>query len=232
MPILADFQELAAIATEKTVTLSPSSVAVFRAALASIARHSDWQGASSRLTDEERDYIDSVVDLAAYELTQEAQPAVTAIPYAVIEDIQLQGVQGGATFANSWQARRLTNIVKDTIGLSPEFQSYAVHVPAGTYYLQAEAPFVFSANTGRWVRLRVRDANTGLAVLQSPNLFANVASVGFVATIAGVVVANDLWILNFDYYTNDARATNGCGAAANVAGQLEKYASVKLLKVA
>ncbi|MDK8260795.1 hypothetical protein QQG73_15375, partial [Listeria monocytogenes] len=103
---------------------------------------------------------------------------------------------------------------------------------AGTYYLQAEAPFIFSANTGRWLRLRVRDTNTGTSVLQSPNLNANVASVGLIATIAGIVVVNDVWILNLDYYTNDVRATNGCGAAVNVAGQSEKYASVKLLTVA
>lgn len=68
MPVLTDFEQLVSVGKNRTVKLSPGSLAVLFSALDLIGQLHQWRGGSSKLSTAEVDAIDSYVSTAAHEL--------------------------------------------------------------------------------------------------------------------------------------------------------------------
>jgi microcystin-dependent protein len=68
MPILADIQTIASETNNRTVMLSPLSIAVLFSTLDAANRLHDWQGVNRELTQSEVDEIDAALSRARYEL--------------------------------------------------------------------------------------------------------------------------------------------------------------------
>lgn len=212
---------MAGVATTRSVTLSPDSVALLRCALEAVEQPFVWQGDGSSLTDEERDYIDSVVSLAAYELTQEVQPAVP-YKYASIVRNEASGTQGGATVANVKTNLTGLSTIIDPDGIVLENTGSAIRLPVGLYKMTLYVALVTSSTVNH-ARLFI-DYNNGEYWLQSPNQSMQYSNAGTIVPLLGVLnVTNEAHFIRPQYYVLVARATNGLGFPLSVSGTNERY---------
>jgi hypothetical protein len=221
MPNLTEFQAMASIAPTKSVTLSPSTMALLRCALEYVESPFVWQGEASELTPSEEDYIDGVSALAAYELTQDAQVAMPYKYASIVKQVS-SGTAGGATVANQKTNMTGLSTIIDPDGIVLENTGSAIRLPVGLYKMTLDVALVTSSTVNH-ARLFI-DYNDGEYWLQGLNQSMQYSNAGAIVPLLGVLnVTNEAHFIRPQYYVLVARATNGLGVPMSVSGTNERY---------
>ena len=149
----------------------------------------------------------------------------------VVEEFS-SGVQGGESAATTQQVRKLNTIIENGIvGASLNTLTYQVTLPAGKYFFDYAAP------------AHKTNANFSFIyqVLPSPAAIigngANGYSAGADGTVttsngSNIVTLTESTVIELRHYTTIGQALNGLGVAVGFAGRNERYASLKIWKIA
>jgi len=150
--------------------------------------------------------------------------------FAVIEESQAQNTAGGGSTATTWTTRVLNNEVVDS-GTIVSISGNEFTLPAGTYSVFVNSPFVCSASATGHGRLRLRNVTDASIVQVSANhaMFVNTA---VNMTMLAIFTIANTKAFTIQYYITQARATNGLGIALNVSGETETYTQVSIEKIA
>lgn len=150
--------------------------------------------------------------------------------FAVIEEQQAQNTAGGGSTATTWSTRVLNTEVADADNLVTLSSNKFTPI-SGTYRITVNSPFLWNATTTGTGRLRLRNVTQTSVVFISNNFFANVTQ-GLNMTLTTQFTANGTDEYDIQYFIQQARATNGLGAALNEASNVERYTQVLLEKIA
>ena len=156
-------------------------------------------------------------------------PVLTTVPnlqmrVAYLSDVKATTVNGGASIAATWTTRELNTIVDNT-GIVTSLASNQFVLPAGTYNIEASAPF-FSTTTSK---LRLRNITDSTTYDVSDSLYANTTT-SCSPIIRTEITLTSAKTLALQYYVGAAVATNGLGTAVG-GGENEKYSTVKITKI-
>jgi hypothetical protein len=145
-----------------------------------------------------------------------------------IADSKSVGTNGGSTVANTWTTRSLTNILIDG-GSSVTLSSNQFVCTAGTYIVKINSSF-FRCGT---VRIRLRNVTGSSDVSYSSNVSSinNATSCNIIASIETQISPSSTTTYSVQYICSTARATDGLGLAAGVAGVNEYYTNVSIIKL-
>lgn len=163
-------------------------------------------------------------------LTQIRIQRKPAPQFALLEDQKATNTAGGASVATTWTTRDLNTEVEDANAIVTISANTFIPI-AGTYQIHIVSPFVANAATLTHVRIRLRNATSAAVLAVSSNLNLAVVSQGGIAVLEHSFVANGTDAYDVQYYSTQARATNGLGLAINEASAVERYTQIYLEKV-
>ena len=139
---------------------------------------------------------------------------------------------GGAAVAVTANIRALnTTIVNQISGASLNTGTYQVTLPAGEYYAEYSTP-AHKTNGFFSLIYKVSPATAGI-LSNGINAYSH-STDGTVTTSHGssTFTLGVNTVIDLRTYTVNAQATNGLGIAINVAGRNERYATLKIWKIA
>ena len=156
--------------------------------------------------------------------------AVRKAPLLHVEDRKTSGTDGGGSSTGAWYTRDLNTVVTNEIFAASLIWNQ-IRLPAGTYYVEADAPFY---RVDRYM-IRLRNVTDGANVLTGTSEFSGAGDVnatrGF---IRGRFTLDALKMLELQYQCSVAQASNGLGS--NVGGLFavdhETYSVVRIWKIA
>lgn len=214
---------LAAVGSEKVVLLSSVSRTILFAIM-SAARMTNTNG--------DDDAAQAALDGTIFELMNEYDGV--NMEYAEFADMQPNGTSaGGTTSSTNWQVRALnTELVNQLASGGLLFN--AILLDQGDWLVNVEFPVNYTANQ-RTLLLALGTPNTppmpGYEIFsQSPAFGRNASSTGEMANWSTVINLRQATAVSLLYRINDTKSGNGLGQASS-AGFLEKYASVRVLKL-
>lgn len=145
--------------------------------------------------------------------------------YAILQDQKTAGTAGGTATAGSWFTRILNMEVYD-LGDIVTLASNQFTLGAGIYLIETVAA---SFNTGRHkTRLRnITDGNTA-AVGSSEITGTGIQTRSFLSTI--ITITYDT-VYELQHRVEGTQAVNGQGVESGAWGEIEVYASVKIVKL-
>jgi hypothetical protein len=150
-------------------------------------------------------------------------------PFAVLEDQKATNTAGGALVATTWTTRVLNTEVVDADGIVTIASDQFTPI-AGVYRLSVTSNFVANAAAATFFRIRIRNVTAGTVVQVSANFGANAGDDNN-AFLETSFVANGTDAYDLQYYSTQARATNGLGIAINEASAVERYSQIYLEKI-
>lgn len=147
---------------------------------------------------------------------------------AIFNETQASNTAGGTSTANAWTKKVLNTTVANTItGCS--IASSVITLTAGTYIVQANAPFYKSDE----VKLKLRNTTDSTdTVLGISGYSGSGDNVNYITNLTGYFTITGSKNFELQYYLKTASATYGLGIAFNVASISEIYATLQLTQVA
>lgn len=149
----------------------------------------------------------------------------------VVEEFATNTAAGSAN-ATTQNIRALnTTIVNQIAGASLNAGTYQVTLPAGDYVAEYSAP-AYRTNAFFSLIYKVSPATAG--ILSNGSNAYSASTDASVATSHGssTFTLGTTTVIDLRTYTVTAQATNGLGLAVNLAGRNERYASLKIWKIA
>lgn len=178
-------------------------------------------------TQEERDQIDENVQALLQRCTDAVEcvdPVTYQLQVVEVQHRAAAGVHGGGTVPSSWSGFPMTHITRDDTAVCSIFQDSALAgLPAGDWNFEARHVLRQDAATGG-ARMRVQAMNLVQGENQEYRLGTNMLHCSGVLTqtIGGII---------WQYYTTDARTTDGMGLAMNALGNDEVYGTMRLWRL-
>lgn len=151
---------------------------------------------------------------------------VTPKPFAVLEDQKATNTAGGAVVATTWTTLDLNTEVEDVNGIVAIATNQLTPI-AGSYRISISRNVLANATNATVMRMRLRNVTTGAIIAVSDNVSMAGNGSGQMA-IEASFTANGTDAYDIQYYSTQARATNGLGLAANEGGAVERYMRVHL----
>lgn len=151
-------------------------------------------------------------------------------PFAVLEDQKATNTAGGAMVATTWTTRDLNTEVVDADGIVSIASNQFTPI-AGVYRLFVTSPFIGNSGATTNFRLRLRNVTAATVVQVSANHTAGALSQGENITMETSFTANGTDAYDIQYFSSQARATNGLGLAINEASAVERYTQIYLEKI-
>lgn len=143
------------------------------------------------------------------------------------------GTSGGASVAATQHIRALNTTIENGItGASLNAGTYQVTLPAGEYFFDYVSP-THKTNANFAFIQQVSPSPAGI-IGNGSNAFSGNAD-GTVTTSVGsnvITLTASSTIIELRHYTQTAQATNGLGLPMSFAGRNERYATLKIWKIA
>jgi hypothetical protein len=154
-------------------------------------------------------------------------PALVGVPQvlpriATLSDVKASGTAGGANTASTWQTRTL-NTLSDTSAVVTSLSSNQFILPAGEYYIEADAPAYQTRNSK--IKLRNITDSTD-SIIGITGYTWSTSSVTTNATLKGSIVITSPKTFEIQHWTGLA-FVDGFGLAAS-SGISEVYTQVKI----
>lgn len=149
----------------------------------------------------------------------------------VVEEFATNTAAGSAGAATQNIRALNTTIVNQITGASLNAGTYQVTLPAGDYVAEYSAP-AYRTNAFFSLLYKVSPATAG--ILSNGQNAYSASTDASVATSHGssTFTLGTTTVIDLRTYTVTAQATNGLGLAVNLAGRNERYASLKIWKIA
>jgi len=147
--------------------------------------------------------------------------------YAIVEHQEALNTNGGTLTAGTFETRKITTELADTIGLT--LAANVITLPAGTYLVLGSVPF-FRCNKGI---ARLYDVTNASVLLYGTQVFADSGTDGSSdnSDFYGIITLADTTDIRLESRVETTAATNGAGTAFNV-GDVEHYARLQFIDVA
>lgn len=152
---------------------------------------------------------------------------------AIFNETQAQNTNGGTPTATTFTKRTLNTTVVNNI-TSCTLTSSVIALPAGTFFLRADAPLgQHSATTVDANRHRIQNTTAATTIQLSGSMFngGNTAS-NFWTSIVTVFTLSVTSNIELQYYVTNAIANTGLGRASNITGLSEIYSQVMIARIA
>lgn len=148
--------------------------------------------------------------------------------YAMYREQQVSGTDGGTLTSGSWQTRVLNTEVFDPGGIGT-LASNQVTLGAGTYYVEAVAPFALNGSISAQTVLRVRNVTDGVTLALGPSSRGGALSAqldgGGIAYVSGRFTLSGTKAVELQHRTTQTQTTVGLGKAASL-DEVEVFAAV------
>lgn len=147
---------------------------------------------------------------------------------AIFNETQASTTDGGTSVATTWTKRVLNTSVYNTLtGCS--IASSVITLPAGTFYVEANAPFFL----GGRVKIKLRNTTAGSdAIIGASSWSSNSTEAAQTSSVlSGTVVTTASTNFELQYYVSFARSTDGLGIASDIASTSEVYATIYIEKI-
>ena len=177
--------------------------------------------------------LENTLDLSAKTLTLPAinNPFAKQLLYVVEEFAS--GVAAGASTATTQHIRALNVVVENGIvGASLNISTYQVTLPAGEYFFDYISPAHKTGNNFSFI-YQVSPSPAGIIGNGLNALSAN--SDGTVTTSTGsnvITLTASSTVIELRHYMQATQALNGLGVPIGFSGRNERYASLKIWKIA
>ena len=168
----------------------------------------------------------ATLDLSAKNLIIPDSQNPFAKEYFFAVDQKTQGTAGGAATAATTVTRTL-NVQVGNVIAGASLNANQITLPVGTYYTEFRAPALSTGAHACWLNNTTASSVAAYGSSEFTSVTASSSSVGF-----GEFTLTTPSVLELKHYTTTARATDGLGAAVNLAGRPEFYSSVKIWKIA
>lgn len=168
--------------------------------------------------------------VAALELWQ---PKVTVRPFMNVREQQASGVAAGGSTSVMWNPRNLNEVITDEIDGAALSTDNVISLPAGLYYVEANAPAVVAGSH----RLRLRDLteDATLVVGPSANTFAfstaDPSEVQTTAVLAGQFGIKDPRDVRLEHWIDQGFADYGLGVPPTDPDEPAVYAEIRLWRL-
>lgn len=143
------------------------------------------------------------------------------------------GVAGGASVAATQHIRALNTIIENGItGASLNASTYRITLPAGEYFFDYMSPS-HKTNSNFSFIYQVSPSPAGI-IGNGSNAYSGNAD-GTMTTSVGsnvITLTASSTIIELRHYTQTAQATNGLGLPMSFTGRSERYATLKIWKIA
>lgn len=149
--------------------------------------------------------------------------------YAIFNETQASGTAGGASVATTWTKRTLNTTNANTIS-GCSIASSVITLPAGTFRVNASAPFYSGVGALDGTRLRLQNTTAGTTSVIGQTGFYSTAASQISPTLNGVFTLATASTLELQYYTKTVQAS-GLGVASTT-GISEVYGNIEIIKVA
>ncbi len=147
------------------------------------------------------------------------------LPFIHIQDQKSAGTDGGGSSATTWNKRTLNTEVTDTDGLSA-LSSDQITLDAGTYYIEATAPYYGAGSS----KLRLRNTTGAATLLVGTPGREDVINGTVMSPLAGRFTVAASQALELQHYSDTAHASDGLGKATG-GSEIEVYADVRIWKI-
>jgi hypothetical protein len=156
-----------------------------------------------------------------------AWQSLTGGGIAIFNETQAAGTNGGSSTTGSFLIRTLNTTVVNTItGCS--IASSVITLPAGTYYVSAQAPFLETTS----LKLRLRNTTDSTDAIIGMTLYmSSGAGAGNTGLLNGYFTIAGTKDFELQYRVSTSQATFGLGVGANF-GVSEIYSQIQIEKVA
>jgi len=145
---------------------------------------------------------------------------------ATLSDVKASGTAGGTATSGSYQTRTL-NTLSDPTGIVTSLASNQFTLPAGEYYIEAEA----SAFGVLEHKAKIRNITNSSDSLMGTSEYSNTASTtGTKSSIKGSVVITSSTVFEIQHRVASTKAVNGFGTNATF-GDNEVYSILKIQKI-
>jgi hypothetical protein len=149
---------------------------------------------------------------------------------AVFNETQARNTAGGTVTTGAWTKRVLNTSVYNSItGCS--IASSVITLPAGTFNVFADAPFLYTGRT----KIKLRNTTAGTDSIIGGSAYTSpTTSDGVIwAPLSGTVVTTASTTFELQYHVaSNNGAGNGLGVASDIASTSEIYASITIEKIA
>ena len=146
--------------------------------------------------------------------------------YAIFNETQASGTNGGATATGSFLKKTLNTTVTNTI-TSCTLTSSVISLPAGTYFFIANGTF-FQCTSAQ---LRLQNTTAATTIQIGTNAYsASGTSIQNTTQIYGFTTLTTTSNIELQYQASVVRATNGLGVATNFGNEV--YSQIQITKVA
>jgi hypothetical protein len=165
--------------------------------------------------------------LTAASLNANFSFAAASNQIAIFNETQASGTQGGTSTSGSLIKRTLNTTIINTItGCS--IASSVITLPAGTFLIEANAPFGKSAFAKIVLRNTTASTNAiiGLSAYSGATIDAS-----FICLLSGTVTTTASTNFELQYQVNTGLATQGLGFASGF-GYSEIYSTIQIEKIA
>ena len=153
-------------------------------------------------------------------------PAQTALEHALFLDQRADGTVGGTATTAAWTTATIQTQKTNTItGCS--LATNAITLPAGSYDVTAKK--FMSAGNGQGIRLKLANGGSPIYFEGINNPLASAEKVTLHADASFTLASSDT--LTLEYYAQSSSDTGDLGEALAISGNLETYASIKILKI-
>lgn len=155
----------------------------------------------------------------------------SAIRLMVVQDQKAAGTNGGTAIANTWTARALNAVQTNSI-TGASLASNTITLPAGTYHVQASAPFFHLERA----KIRFRNVTDNITAVVGSCAYSNIDQDSDVSTsiIDGVftITSNKNFQVQYFVTTNGENNTGALGIATTGSGEIEVYTNCRIWKIA
>jgi hypothetical protein len=146
---------------------------------------------------------------------------------AVIQDQKASGTSGGTFTGGAWRTRDLNTEVSDTDGIV-SIASNQFTLQTGTYTLGWSAPgYDVDAH-----RTRIYNTSDAASVGEGSNVYTDVGGTVSIIAVGYTVftIASGPKTFELQHFSAVTKSANGLGTNCNFSGEVEVYATVKILK--
>lgn len=179
------------------------------------------------------DKLASTLDLSSKTITLPPRNNPFSQQFLYVVEEFATNTAGGSSVAATQNIRALNTLVENTLtGATFNAGTYQVTLPAGEYIFDYHAP-AYRTNGHFALIYQVSPAPAG--ILGSGTNAHSASTDASVTTSSGtnvVTLTASSTVIELRHYTTTAQAANGLGLAVNLAGRSERYASLKIWKIA
>ena len=146
---------------------------------------------------------------------------------AIFNETQSAATAGGTSTATTWTKRTLNTTIVNNLGAT--LSSSVITLPAGTYLIEASAPFYNP--DGAKIKLRNTTDSTDAIVGQN-NYINDTVGAQLVASLTGVVTIAASKNFELQYWVEVGAASQGLGISVSGAGVSAVYGIIKIVRIA